>query len=109
MRSSLNTSGASCRAGNNIVYLLIVVSSVVACGYRWAFNQIFDNNAARSSASTDIYNYPQSMIATQVPAAARLIVLEEDIEIAPDFFSYFGAMVCVYMWSQSRMSLSAAP
>ena len=89
--------------------------------FRWAFQQIFSNDALRG---TDIFRYPSSNRDIVVPRANRLIVLEEDIEIAPDFFGFFGAMVreshpsltlhflsnqpCITLWAFGHLSFNSS-
>ena len=49
--------------------------------YGWALSQVFDGNA--------IFSNPKDIDESSLPQ--RVVILEEDIQVAPDFFSYMEA------------------
>jgi alpha-1,3-mannosyl-glycoprotein beta-1,2-N-acetylglucosaminyltransferase len=64
----------------------------LAIHYGWALTQVFDNKAQAQG----IHVSPE-----------RVIILEEDLHIAPDFFGYFAAMVPVLDNDSTLFAVSA--
>lgn len=58
--------------------------------YGWALSQVFDGN-----------------VDLKLPIPKRVIILEEDLHIAPDFFSYFSSMATILDEDPSLMAVSA--
>lgn len=64
----------------------------LATHYGWALRQVFDGNAQASKTA----RLPQ-----------RVLILEEDIHIAPDFFDYFTAMAPILDTDNTLLAVSA--
>ena len=60
--------------------------------YGWALRQVFDGNA---------------VAAKTAPLPQRVLILEEDLHIAPDFFDYFAAMAPFLEADNSLLAVSA--
>eukprot|EP00752_Nemacystus_decipiens_P018383 g16490.t2 len=60
--------------------------------YKWALTQVFDG------IDTDVYDWASK---------DKVIILEEDLEIAPDFFDYFSAIAPLLDSDETLMAVSA--
>jgi alpha-1,3-mannosyl-glycoprotein beta-1,2-N-acetylglucosaminyltransferase len=69
----------------------------LAVHYGWALGQVFDGKATAATGTVSTGNVlPQ-----------RVLILEEDLHIAPDFFSYFAALAPVLDKDSSLFAVSA--
>ena len=64
----------------------------LAVHYGWALRQVFDGHAVASAVA---------------PPPQRVVILEEDLHIAPDFFDYFRAMTPILESDPSLLAVSA--
>jgi len=66
--------------------------------YGWALSKVFDGSAVSSIAKDDAQKHP---------LPRRVIILEEDIEVAPDFFSYMESTAPLLDNDPSLFAISA--
>jgi alpha-1,3-mannosyl-glycoprotein beta-1,2-N-acetylglucosaminyltransferase len=69
--------------------------------YGWGLQQVFDGNAVENGA------FLTSKASKNRPLPQRVIILEEDLHIAPDFFEYFRAMAPLLDSDPSLLAASA--
>lgn len=69
--------------------------------YGWGLQQVFDGNAVENGA----FIKPKVSKNRRLPQ--RVIILEEDLHIAPDFFDYFRAMAPILDNDQTLLAVSA--
>jgi alpha-1,3-mannosyl-glycoprotein beta-1,2-N-acetylglucosaminyltransferase len=69
--------------------------------YGWGLRQVFDGNAVETGA------FLTSRVSKTRRLPQRVIILEEDLHIAPDFFHYFLAMAPILDSDHSLLAVSA--
>ena len=80
------------RRGNKAASSSMSSYQALAIHYGWALRQVFDGHAVASKTA---------------PPPQRVLILEEDLHIAPDFFDYFLAMTPILEADSSLLTVSA--
>jgi alpha-1,3-mannosyl-glycoprotein beta-1,2-N-acetylglucosaminyltransferase len=73
----------------------------LAVHYGWALQQVFDGHAIETG------TFLSTKISKNRQLPQRVIILEEDLHIAPDFFEYFRAMAPLLDSDNSLLAVSA--
>ena len=73
----------------------------LAVHYGWALNRLFDGTTYKKA------GYDSSSSSTELPPCQRVIILEEDIKVAPDFFSFMHAMAPLLESDPTLLAVSA--
>jgi alpha-1,3-mannosyl-glycoprotein beta-1,2-N-acetylglucosaminyltransferase len=76
----------------------------LAIHYGWALQQVFDG-VATAGTTTTTFALSKKIHPTILPQ--RVIILEEDLRIAPDFFAYFKAMAPILDHDATLLAVSA--
>ena len=77
----------------------------LAVHYGWALQQVFDGLATSSTTSSSSLSISKKSKSSILPQ--RVIILEEDLRIAPDFFDYFKAMAPILDQDTTLLAVSA--
>jgi alpha-1,3-mannosyl-glycoprotein beta-1,2-N-acetylglucosaminyltransferase len=80
----------------------------LAIHYGWALQHVFDGTY--TAAALPLFSsskQQQTLDKTNRPVPQRVIILEEDLRIAPDFFEYFQAMAPILDKDSTLLAVSA--